>query len=221
MDLVNGTVGVRDARFPDLPGKMRRLPVDHRGFPVPWFVAWVDGEPCFPVADGRKFNEALEKDLCWVCGGSLGRLAAFVIGPMCVVNRTTSEPACHPECARFSARNCPFLTKPRMKRVGEENLPCGTVDGAGVPIKRNPGCAAVWITKHRGKPFATPDGGFLIDIGEPYSVEWYANGTDADRATVIESIQSGVPLLLELVDGIESGMELMRRLAAAGDMLPA
>jgi len=31
--------------LPSLPLAMRGLPRDHRGYPVPWFVAWVDGKP--------------------------------------------------------------------------------------------------------------------------------------------------------------------------------
>lgn len=189
-------------RFPDLPAKMRRLKVDHRGFPVPWFVAWVDGEPQFPVADQRKWLLAVRRGMCWVCGGPLGRLHAFVVGPMCVVNRTTGEPPCHPECARFSARNCPFLTKPRMKRVGEVNIPCGVHDGAGIAIKRNPGCAAVWITV--GKTWRTFDAngtGTLIDLGtRPHRVEWYALGREASRGEVMDSITSGLPLLEETIE---------------------
>jgi hypothetical protein len=211
-------------RFPDLPNKMRSLPVDHRGFPVPWFVAWVDGEPQFPIADGRKFAVALNQRRCWVCGHELGRLEAFVIGPMCVVNRTTGEPPCHLECARFSARNCPFLTKPRMKRVGEENLPCGVVDGAGIAIKRNPGCAAVWIVKPRTwRLFSDGQGGQLINIGEgpPHAVEWYALGREATRAEVMDSVESGLPLLQQYVDSDEAAAELARRIIVTKELLPA
>jgi hypothetical protein len=213
-------------RFPDLPAKMRSLPVDHRGFPVPWFVAWVNGEPQFPVADARKFGGAINHGLCWVCGGALGRLHAFVIGPMCVINRTTGEPPCHPECARFSARNCPFLTKPRMKRVGEQNLPCGTVDGAGIAIKRNPGCAAVWVTRGKSwKTFSDGSGGYLINLGNPYAIEWYALGVEATREQVMDSINSGLPILEEMVaqddDPTGAAWELEQRKAAAWELLPS
>jgi hypothetical protein len=119
-------------------------------------------------------------------------LRAFTIGPMCAVNRTSSEPPSHLECSRFSARNCPFLTRPRMKRVGEENLPCGAVTAAGEMIKRNPGVALVWVTK-RYEAFPDGKGGTLFDIGEPHAVEWYAQGREASRAEVLESIETGLP----------------------------
>src|SRR5438046_1182517 len=106
------------------PAKMRALPV-HRGYPVPWFVAWVNGEPEFRAADGKKWALAVTKHYCWVCGQSLGRYQTFVLGPMCGINRTSAEPPCHLECARYSAKNCPFLSKPHMTR--REN---GLRDGA-------------------------------------------------------------------------------------------
>jgi hypothetical protein len=212
-------------RFPDLPPRMRRLPVDHRGFPVPWFVAWVDGEPQFPVADAAKIPTAVVKRRCWVCGGELGRLNAYVVGPMCAVNMTSSEPPSHLECARFSARNCPFLTKPRMKRVGEENLPCGTVEPGGHMIRRNPGVTLVWISADRVKPFPDGRGNVLFHIGRPHIVEWYAQGRPATREEVLESITTGLPILEGLArqdpDPDGAWLELEKRKAATFALLPA
>jgi hypothetical protein len=173
---------------------MANLKVDHRGFPVPWFVAWVDGEPQFPVADGDKFAIAHRCSLCWVCGGKLGRYRASVIGPMCAVNRTISEPQSHVECARFSAINCPFLSQPRMKRVNEKMLPVDAKEAAGNGIKRNPGACAVWIETRPTTPFRVGQG-YLFRLGDPHDVEWYANGRQATREEILHSIETGLPLL--------------------------
>src|SRR5438477_249547 len=75
-----------------------------------------EGEPDFRCADKRKFHRALKEKRCWVCGDKLGVHLAFVIGPMCAVNKVTSEPPCHLECAEYSVRICPFLSRPRMRR---------------------------------------------------------------------------------------------------------
>lgn len=210
--------------FPDLPGRMRCLPVDHRGFPVPWFVAWPDGAPSFPVADGRKFMLAHRKGLCWVCGQPLGRVKTFVIGPMCAVNRTSSEPPSHLECARFSARNCPFLTRPRMKRVGEKNLPHGYEVPAGTMIARNPGVTLVWQTL-RYSVWDDGRGGMLFDIGKPHSVEWFAEGRAATREEVMRSIETGLPLLAAECkndrDREGAFAELRVRVAGAMPLVPA
>jgi len=176
---------------------MARLPLDRHGRPVPWFAAWVDGQPDFRVASGAKLVEALRFKLCWVCGQRVGRFVSFVIGPMCAVNRVTAEPGCHRECAIFSATACPFLARPTMRRR-ESGLPEDRIDAGGETIEHNPGVALVYVT--RGwKPFRVPAGmghdGVLIDLGEPTQTLWYAHGRDATRAEVMASIESGMPLL--------------------------
>jgi hypothetical protein len=105
-----------------LPGRMLGLPVDKRGYPVPWFVDWLDGEPEFRAMDPEKWAKAIKRKLCWVCGQQLGTRFSFVLGPMCGINRTTAEPPCHLDCARWSARNCPFLTAQMTRRREDDPI---------------------------------------------------------------------------------------------------
>jgi hypothetical protein len=210
--------------LPPRPARMLGLPLDHRGFPVPWFVA-VDpatGERDFRVADFRKIPLAITKKLCWVCGQPLGKYLAFVIGPMCAVNRVTSEPPCHRACAIYSATACPFLSRPRMRR-NEKDLPDDR-EVAGIAIQRNPGVAAVWITKsyktfhpHRGGK------GVLFHIGPADAVLWFAHGRAATRAEVMESIDSGLPTLREIaaLEGSEAITALDREYSKVLPLLPA
>lgn len=179
--------------LPPLPATMRRLPVDHRGYPVPWFVAWIDGKPDFRVIDAAKFQPALQDRLCWLCGQKMGTHFAFVIGPMCGITRTISEPPSHVDCAMFSAQACPFLALPKAKRR-ESNMPDRCTDAPGVGLKRNPGAVAVWVTDSY-RPFKAPDGGRLFEIGKPKKVHWYAEGRSASRAEIMASVESGIPLL--------------------------
>lgn len=176
-----------------LPRQMLGLAV-HRGYPVPWFVDYVDGVPEFRAADMRKWMRAIQEHLCWVCGGRLGVHFTFAIGPMCGATRTTSEPPCHLECAGWSARNCPFLSRPQMDRRELQ----GAVHQAGLPILRNPGVTLLWTTKSYSlfRSFAG-NHGMLIRIGDPTAVEWWSQGRLATRAECERSISSGVPLLLE------------------------
>ena len=178
----------------DLPLRLRKLPLDPRGYPVPWFVAWVNGEPEFRAADGRKFAQAVRQKLCWVCGEPLGRWLAFPIGPMCAITRTTAEPPCHTDCAEWSIRNCPFLSQPRQVRR-DDHLPDGIREPAGNAIKRNPGVICLWITREyelsddgKGRP--------LITVGRPERVSWWCEGRAATRAEVDASVESGLPILL-------------------------
>lgn len=211
-------------RFPDMPATMRGLRVDKRGFPVPWFVPWVDDLPVFPAMDERKREVAWRERRCWVCGGTIGRVLAFVVGPMCAVNRTSAEPPSHLQCARFSARNCPFLANPRMGRVGDsyKGQALGH-DAPGIMLARNPGVALVWQTL-RARPVGDGLGSYLFDIGKPHAVEFYAHGRPATRAEVVESIATGLPALAELAatdpDPEAAAAELERSVAAALALVP-
>ena len=206
--------------LPVLTERIARLPV-HRGYPVPWFVAWVDesgsplargeGEPDFRVIAPDAIESAYYKALCWVCGEFRGRYAAFVAGPMCAVNRTVSEPPSHPECAGWSACACPFLTRPHARRR-EAGLPEGTVDPAGIALRRNPGVALVWSSRD-WRPWRPPGGGVLFDMGTPEEVGWFAEGRAATREEVERSITSGLPSLRELAeeDGPDAVVDLDQR----------
>lgn len=187
-----------------IPDRIARLPRDHRGFPVPWFVQWFKdgkasdfgvGEPDFRIADQRKLARAIKHNLCWTCGDPLGRHRVFVIGPMCAVNRTISEPPSHRECAEFSARSCPFLSHPRMRR-NEKDLPDARIPPGGIGIARNPGAICLWECKEY-ETFRAHVGhdGVLFSLGEPTRVDWYANGREASRREVLDSIMSGLPAL--------------------------
>lgn len=176
---------------------MADLPLDERGYPVPWFVAWIDGKPDFRVADSFKMREAMAGQLCWVCGQRVGRVKTFVIGPMCAVNRVSAEPPCHEECATFSATGCPFLRLPKAQRR-EANIPDGVHDPAGTMITRNPGVTLLWSTTHY--TIFRAQGGHLFRIGDPVGVAWYCEARRATRSEVMNSITSGLPLLEEIAD---------------------
>jgi hypothetical protein len=181
----------------DVPRRLAALPRNKAGYVVPWFIAWVDGEPDFRIIGPGKPADALRFDLCWLCGQPAGAYRAFVIGPMCAVNRTTAEPGSHLDCARYAARVCPFLSVPNMRRR-TTGLPEGHVDPGGVMLTRNPGAACVWVTK-RWSLFDAP-GGQLLELGPPTSVEWYAEGRTATVEEIEASVTSGMPALLEACD---------------------
>ncbi len=178
-----------------LPPRMRDLPI-YRQMPVPYFVAWVDGVPEFRAADARKFALAIRGRLCWVCGQRIDGVLTYVIGPMCGINQTTAEPACHLDCARFSARCCPFLSRPHAHR--REGIDGGS-EPSGIAIMRNPGVTLLWTTRDY-RLFDDGKGGRLIKIGEPIALEWYAEGRHATREQVAHSVDTGVPLLMPLAE---------------------
>lgn len=192
--------------LPERPLRMRSLPLNDKGYPVPWFVDWIDGKPEFRCMDGTKWVRAVKRRLCWLCGEPLGVMMTFVAGPMCGVNRTSAEPPCHHDCATYSAIACPFLTLPKAVRREsglplEARLDAPTKDTniiGGTAITRNPGVAMLWTT--RSYKVHRVDNGHVIEMGEAVYVEWYAEGRTATREEVDESIRTGLPFLQSMAD---------------------
>lgn len=190
-----------------LPIRMHSLPID-RGYPVPWFVEWVTKEglpvPEFRAMSPVKWVKAVKQRLCWVCGHRMGANLAFLIGPMCGITRTTSEPANHRECAVWSARNCPFLSRPHAERR-EPDVPY--LEPAGFMIKRNPGVSLVWVTKGY-KIFNDGKNQPLIEVGDPEEILFYSEGKPASYDQIRESVETGLPFLREKVQSKEDEADL-------------
>lgn len=203
--------------LPELPKHMRSMRIDERGYPVPWFACWLDdegnqtprgvGKPDFRVIGGDAIIEALRDERCWICGEKVGRYKAFVIGPMCVINRVNSEPPSHVDCADFAGRACPFLSRPHMHRR-EQGLPDGLVTPAGIASLRNPQVACIWIIdgafSWRRLPRKDGGIGLLFDLPEPKELRWYCEGRSATFTEIEGSVTSGLPELQALAaDGAE------------------
>jgi hypothetical protein len=172
-----------------IPDRMKHLPISETGYPVPWFVAYdPDGKPQPTLANPDKIRQAYEYRKCWCCGQTLGRFLSFVIGPMCIINRSTSEPPNHFDCALYSVRACPFLSRPKMRRNPNKPEESRVPEGM---IPRNPGVVAIWTTHGY-----TPDRHQKIfHLGEPVEVTFWREGRIATRVEIMESIESGLPIL--------------------------
>ena len=72
------------------PRRMRRLPVSPRGFPVPWFVAWLGGVPDFRCIGLGKLVKAIHQALLLAVRRATRLLATYAIGPMCIVKRNVA-----------------------------------------------------------------------------------------------------------------------------------
>lgn len=194
-----------------MPRRIAMLPLTENGYPILFFadINPDTGKPDLRLMDGRKLMRCIKERLCWLCGQPMGKHKAFVIGPMCAVTRTTSEPPCHLECALYAVKVCPFLTRPRAHRRAHDIPEDATVAGYG--LDRNPGVAAVWVTD-RFKTFRPHTGGqgILIEIGDPSAVTWWCEGRPATYGEVVESIQSSAPELLKMCD-LDDDQEGARR----------
>lgn len=210
--------------LPPLPVRMQSLPISEKGYPVPYFVAWIDGKPDFRVMDGAKLVRAVKFDLCWLCGCKLGKHKTFTIGPMCAINRTISEPPSHRECADFAVQACPFLTLPKaLRRESGLNIDgVNLKEGAGVMLKRNPGVTLLWTTLSF-RIMNDGRGGALFRLGDPEFLQWWAEGRTATRAEILESINSGLPLLRGIAEqeGEEAVAEFEQYVERGMRLVPA
>jgi len=179
----------------EIPDRIKLLPRDARGFPIPWFVHRdADGVADFRIIGPGKVEVALLKNVCWICGTPLARNKAFVIGPMCSINRVSAEPPCHRSCAMFAAQVCPFLSKPRMRR-NTKDFPTEAEPPAGKMVLHNPGVCCIWTTReYRLMPV---DNGVLFRLGEPVEVRWLCQGKPATRDEVVRAIDKGLPFLID------------------------
>ncbi|MBO0718309.1 MAG: hypothetical protein J2P55_13360, partial [Rhizobiales bacterium] len=163
--------------------------------------------------------DAYSKKLCWLCGQPLGQYFAFVIGPMCSINRVSSEPPSHRDCAEYAVKACPFLNQPKMRR-NEKDIPVsGTM--AGIGIMHNPGAVVIWITKSF-RPIKAGNG-ILFEVGPPLETLWFTEGRTASRDEVDAAINKGLPYLRNMAeqDGPGGNIELEKRYKEALKLLPA
>jgi hypothetical protein len=176
---------------------MRELPVDRRGYPVPFFVSRPrPGEDWdFRVVRPEESVRALREHLCWVCGQRMGSKNAYVTGPMCTVTGTTAEPPAHLSCAEYACIACPFLANPNMRR-NEKDLPEGKWS-PGFAIMHNPGVSGLLVTRDRPRPFDDGRGNMLLQMGKPESITWYASRRRATRREVLVAIDRGLKRLFE------------------------
>jgi hypothetical protein len=210
-------------RFPDAPPSIRALARDDRGFPVPFFVEYIDGKPDFRVMDPEKMVRCIRHGLCWICGKALGRMKAFAIGPMCSVNRISAEPPAHPMCATFAAKACPFLSHPLAKRPPVDDLaerfgqpaPAG-----GVMLEHNPGVTLIWHCLRYS--LNRQADGILFEIGPPSRCAWFREGREATRQEILDSFDLGLPILREMAEeeGPHAVHELEQRLHRAMQLVP-
>lgn len=204
--------------LPPMPDRIKALPVSPHGYPVPWFTPWRDGVPDFRAAEGKKIPVAVRENRCWICGQPLGSHKTFAIGPMCSINRISSEPPSHRDCAQFAAQACPFMVLPKAQRRDVSDLE--NKQTPGIMIERNPGVTLLWTTKSH--TLMRAGDGILFQLGEPTGTEWYSQGRAATQAEVKASFDTGYPILRELAeqDGPAALKELDRLTCEALLLLP-
>ncbi|MDB5243787.1 MAG: hypothetical protein JWP57_4413 [Spirosoma sp.] len=149
-----------------MPKRIKWLPVSDKGMPIPWCAR--------PTPGQNKAVTAIKRRLCWICGEQMGSNVAMSLSPLGTINRATSEPPAHRDCAVFSAK-------------------------AGLMSRQNPAVVAVWVTRGYG-PFRTGNGGALLTFDDPEEVLWFKEGRPATREEVTEAIEAGLPAWRDMAE---------------------
>jgi len=203
--------------MPPIPERMASLPRDDRSYPIPYFVAMINGKPEFRLASAQKLYLCVEEKRCWCCGQTLDpKQHAFVIGPTQTITRLNPEPPNHVECAEFAAMACPFLTKPKAQRREADKPPSFTVEGQ---IDRNPGVCAIWVC--RGYSVTRTTGGVVFEMPNPSRVKWFAEARKATRSEIMESFEELFPILRSQAPTEKSLLMLGQAITKALKFVPA
>lgn len=209
----------------EVPKRLALLPIDPKWhLPVPFFVQWLDGSPEFRIADGDAWLKCVKDEVCWVCGQPMGNYRAFVIGPMCSINRVSADPPGHRECMEYAVRVCPFMVNPKMVRREADRPPeYKQTEAAGFAIQRNPGVMLLWVTRRGDYHMVDAGNGYLFRLrSEPVETAWFREGRAATRAEIDESIRTGFPILFEQAqaEGDAAIAQLLKQRMSAEKYLP-
>jgi hypothetical protein len=175
--------------LPRLPARMRHLPIDERGYPIPEFVSNLNGKRDFRIVSLEHLANCIRDSTCWICGQPLEAWKVFVIGPLAAIQGVSNEPPSHVECAGFAVRACPFLLLPKAQHRPTEIPNIRKMPGS---MKRNPGACCVYTVtaySHHEKP----DGrGTIFRYGPAVRVNWYTQGRPAKRSEVLAAINASL-----------------------------
>lgn len=109
-----------------LPERMKHLPRDRRGYPIPVTVMRDrDNMPHFTINDESIRHKVILNDLCPICGGKLLRGRWSVGGPASAFHEHGAyyDPPGHYECLAYALQVCPYLAVPSYgKRIDTGTL---------------------------------------------------------------------------------------------------
>lgn len=205
-----------------MPHRIYNLPV-HQEFkvPTPWFAAETSpGKWDLRVVDPKKIFAAIGGNRCWVCGKPIDNCEyTFTIGPMCAINKVTTEPPAHYECAEWSTRACPALNHTQSQRR-KKSLP-NHKQPAGIGFEGLPQVSVLWQTTYYDVENLSD--GIILKIGEPTApLIWRQGGKNVSRDVAAEALQAGFQQLFPLAqaEGKEAVDFLSQSMIEAINLLP-
>jgi hypothetical protein len=127
----------------DMPARIRALPRDRRGYPIPVTVMRDKMHlPHFTMNDALIVARCARDRLCGICGERLGVFACFVGGPGSAFHpagRYFDGPM-HRDCGAFALRTCPYLALAGTyaRQIGGRTLRPDAVPDGRVLIAEDP-----------------------------------------------------------------------------------
>lgn len=115
----------------EIPPKMKLLPRDRRGYPIPWIVQRdLTGRAFFVMNDMVKSVACGRRNLCGICGKKLERDVWLIGGPGAAFHENGAylDPPMHRACATYALKVCPYIGSRYSKRVDESLLKFGKWD---------------------------------------------------------------------------------------------
>lgn len=181
--------------FPSLPVRMRTLPRDDAGLPIPYLLTLIDGRAEMSRADHAKAAACHAQQRCWLCGDKLGKYTAFMTEALAAVTRISRTPPAHQDCAKYAAQ-------------------AGLLQAPGVNV------SLVWVSRSHG--VRVSHGAQLFILGDAEQTFWYSDGRLATRDEVQRSMEVGLPSLYAVAQegGNEAVMGLDLQVARATRQFP-
>lgn len=104
-----------------IPPELEHLPIDERGYPIPFFVGKINGKINFKYQDRKKMEACIQHRWCPICAKRLDKVFSYVItGPRGLKNRVVSDAPMHRLCAEFTLQACPHIHFQKSER--KENV---------------------------------------------------------------------------------------------------
>ena len=152
-----------------MPDRIKQLPRDPTGRPFLFFMQGKQLADC-SVVRPKAVESALRHNLCYICGGQMGRNKAFILGPNSAIARTAIEPPSHRSCALYAAKVCPHFVTTSV--------------------------VCVWVTQ-RFVSLPT-DGAAQLRVGEPIEVLWLRHGMIATQPEVVRALNKGIRVMIDV-----------------------
>lgn len=107
----------------EIPKELAHLKIDSRGYPIPYFVSYIDGKPEFRFLRPERLEMIIARKVCHICGKKLPTdYVYFLSGPMGPQNKISTDAPMHRLCAEFSLRACPHLYFQKAERRDNDVL---------------------------------------------------------------------------------------------------